>query len=305
MNIDELKEFQKKIIKKNKICNCIAILITIIAVLLNLIIARGMRQFIVISIFFGIVIFIVSLVLLKLIINGKDTSLFKKEYKNIFVLNALNKYFDDVTYNLEKGFDEQEIKKYGMLNTSDRFTSNDYICGTYKTIKFEQSDIHIEEKYEEKHEDGHTTTTWVTIFRGRYMIFDFNKNFKSNIQVISSGFYAHTLPWNKKFSKVKLEDIDFNKKFSVYSEIEHDAFYILTPHFMEKIKKIYNESKADIMLCFIDNRLHVVVNNYEDSFEYNVLKPINEDEINNSIIKDIKLITDFVNDLNLDNDLFK
>lgn len=305
MNIDELKEFQKKIIKKNKICNCIAILITIIAVLLNLIIARGMRQFIVISIFFGIVIFIVSLVLLKLIINGKDTSLFKKEYKNIFVLNALNKYFDDVTYNLEKGFDEQEIKKYGMLNTSDRFTSNDYICGTYKTIKFEQSDIHIEKKHEEKHEDGHTTTTWVTIFRGRYMIFDFNKNFKSNIQVISSGFYAHTLPWNKKFSKVKLEDIDFNKKFKVYSEIEHDAFYILTPHFMEKIKKIYNESKADIMLCFIDNRLHVVVNNYEDSFEYNVLKPINEDEINNSIIKDIKLITDFVNDLNLDNDLFK
>ena len=40
-------------------------------------------------------------------------------------------------------------------------------------------------------------------------------------------------------------------------------------------------------------------------FEYDVLKPIDEKQINNNIVRDIKLITDFVNELNLDNDLFK
>lgn len=77
------------------------------------------------------------------------------------------------------------------------------------------------------------------------MIFDFNKNFKSNVQVISNDFIKRSLPRIKNNKKVKLEDIEFNKMFKIYSEIEQD------------------------------------------------------------IIKDIKLITDFVNELNLDNDLFK
>ena len=77
------------------------------------------------------------------------------------------------------------------------------------------------------------------------MIFDFNKNFKSNFQVISNDFIKRSLPRIKNNKKVKLEDIEFNKMFKIYSEIEQD------------------------------------------------------------IIKDIKLITDFVNELNLDNDLFK
>ncbi len=137
------------------------------------------------------------------------------------------------------------------------------------------------------------------------MIFDFNKNFKSNFQVISNDFIKRSLPRIKNNKKVKLEDIEFNKMFKIYSEIEHDAFYILTPHFMEKIKKLYKELDAPIKLTFMENKLHVAVNNGEDSFEYNVLNPINEEEIEQDIIKDIKLITDFVNELNLDNDLFK
>lgn len=163
----------------------------------------------------------------------------------------------------------------------------------------------IKEKYEEEDKDENKIITWETIFEGRYMIFDFNKNFKSNVQVISNDFIKRSLPRIKNNKKVKLEDIEFNKMFKIYSEIEQDAFYILTPHFMEKIKKLYKELDAPIKLTFMENKLHVAVNNGEDSFEYNVLNPINEEEIEQDIIKDIKLITDFVNELNLDNDLFK
>lgn len=59
------------------------------------------------------------------------------------------------------------------------------------------------------------------------------------------------------------------------------------------------------MFGFLDNKLYVAADNREDSFEYDVLKPIDEKQINNNIVRDIKLITDFVNELNLDNDLFK
>lgn len=50
-----------------------------------------------------------------------------------------------------------------------------------QNISVEQADVHIEEEYEPTDNNGNTTTTWVTIFRGKWMIFDFNKNFKSNI----------------------------------------------------------------------------------------------------------------------------
>lgn len=307
MDINGLKELQARIIEKSKKCNliggAIVVSIAIITLIINIINKAyfGFAFFIFFELVFGFVIVLI----VKSVIIGKDTRTFKKEFKNIFVLNALKSTFEDLVYEPEKGITEDEIRQIGMLNTADRFRSNDYISGTYKGIKFEQSDIHIEEEHKDTDSEGRTTTTWVTIFMGRWMNFDFNKKFKANIQVVSSRFPARSLPWGKKFSKTKMEDIEFNNMFKVYSEMEHDVFYILTPHFMERMKKLYNELNGSIMFCFVDNRLHVAINNTKDSFEWNPLKPINEEEIKNSIIKDIKLITDFVNELNLDNDLFK
>lgn len=308
MNINELKELQEQIIRKNKKCNLIGIIVLSCIVLVTLsieIVSKVRIQLIIVSTCMELVFGIVLITIIKMRVNGKDALKFRKEFKNIFVLEALKKTFEDITYNTDSGFKKQELDSYGMINTSDRFTSNDYISGKYKNIKFEQSDIHIEEEHESTDSDGNTTTTWVTIFRGRYMIFDFNKRFIANIQVVSSRFGARRLPRGKDFSTIKLEDMEFNNIFRVYTDMEHDAFYVLTPHFMEKIKKLHKELNFPIMLCFVDNRLHIALDNGEDSFEYNVFKPLNEEEINNKILKDIKLITDFVNELNLDNDLFR
>ncbi len=156
-----------------------------------------------------------------------------------------------------------------------------------------------------KDEEGRTRTVWETLFKGRLMVFDFNKQFKANIQVSSRYFDAESLPWGKKFTRVKMEDLEFNKNFCVYAQSEHEAFYILTPHFMEKLKEVTNKLNCGVMFCFVDNRLHIAIDNNEDSFECNVFKVINEQEIEEDIIKDIKVITDFVNELSLDNDLFR
>lgn len=308
MNREELNKMQTKILKKNKICNYTLGILLLLILFITLIIVINKRitfVFIIFIIFIEIIFGIAMMIIIKNIINGKDIKKFNKEYKNIYVLNFLKQNFENIIYKPEEGISKKDIKKYNTLNLGDKFTSNDYICGTYKNVKFEQSDIHIQEKYEEEDKDGNKIITWETIFEGRYMIFDFNKNFKSNVQVISKDFIKRSLPRIKNNKKVKLEDIEFNKMFKIYSEIEHDAFYILTPHFMEKIKKLYKELDAPIKLTFMENKLHVAVNNGEDSFEYNVLNPINEEEIEQDIIKDIKLITGFVNELNLDNDLFK
>ncbi|MBP3920728.1 MAG: DUF3137 domain-containing protein [Bacilli bacterium] len=250
MGIEELKQLQLQIIKKNKICNIIGIivfLILTIATLMYFQIKNIPMKLMLATSPFVILIYLFTVIYIKSKANGKDIYRFNNEFKNIFVLGSLKKIFKDITYYPNKGFSKDFIQEVGMIDTGDSYSSNDYISGKYKNIAFQRSDVHIKEKHEEKDKDGKTRTVWETIFRGRLMIFDFNKNFKANIQVASHYFGANSLPWSKKFAKVKMEDVEFNNTFSVYTESEHEAFYILTPHFMEKLKEITKKLKCGVM----------------------------------------------------------
>lgn len=308
MSIEELKELQLQIIKKNKICNIIGIIVFLVltsATIIYFKIKNIPMELMLATTPFAMLIYLFTVIYIKSKANGKNIYRFNNEFKTIFVLGSLKKIFEEITYYPNKGFSKDFIREVGMIDTGDSYTSNDYISGKYKNITFQQSDIHIQEKHEEEDRDGKKETVWETTFMGRVMIFDFNKRFKANIQVASYYFGANSLPWSKRFARVKMEDVEFNNTFSVYAESEHDAFYILTPHFMEKLKDITKKLKCGVMFCFVDNKLHVAVDNRQDSFEYNVFKPINEQQIEESITKDIRLITNFVDELNLDNDLFR
>ncbi len=308
MSIRELKEIQNEIIRKNKKINTIFTVLAVIAIPITIILSNNTRldfRMMAFFLFFELIFCFAVCAITKTVVNGRDMVKFREIFKNVFVVTALRKTFDEIEYNVNQGFSESDIDNYGFLDTADSFSSNDYISGKYKNISFEQSDLEIEERHETTDSDGHKTVTYIPIFVGRYMIFDFNKSFKANVQVASKNFCANRLPWGQKYSKVKMEDMEFNKLFSVYTSMEHDAFYLLTPHFIDKIKTLRNQLNSNMMLGFLDNRLHVAIDNGKDSFEWNVLKPIDEKEISDLITKDIKIITDFVDELNLDNDLFK
>lgn len=238
----------------------------------------------------------------------KPTDAFTKAYKELFVLKSLQSIFTDLVYEPEKGIDEDKIRETKMLYMGDSFTSNDYISGKYKNINVVASDIHIEEERQRTDSEGNTETYWVTIFLGKWMIFDFNKNFKANIQICEKGFQnAMISNWGQttKYKKVTMEDESFNKIFKVYAQSEHEAFYIITPSLMEKLKTIANKSDGNLLFCFIDNKLHVGLANDKDSFEHGVFTKIDEEKIIKEVTSEIKAITDFVDELNLDNDLFK
>ena len=139
------------------------------------------------------------------------------------------------------------------------------------------------------------------------MIFDFNKEFKANIQVAQKGFGNARLykMGKEKYQKVMMEDQDFNNNFRTYAQDDHTAFYILTPSLMERIKRLTSNISGKLLFCFIDNKLHIGLQNGKDSFEHSIFKQINEEQVTNEISKDIKLITDFVDEMSLDNNLFR
>ena len=253
-------------------------------------------------IFLAIIIIIIPIVYCAVI--GKK---FKSIFKDVFVKDALKAIFSDLVFEPEKGISRNTIADTDMIYMGNRFSSNDYISGKYKDVSFVQSDVTIQDVETHTDSKGHTTTEVINILVGKWMIFDFNKTFKANVQVKSKFFSFSKLGkfGDSRYQTVKMEDEDFNKKFSVHAQNEHDAFYILTPQLMEKIKYLNEGLKGRIMLCFIDNKLHVALNNNKDSFEYSLFGKLDEAQINDYVSKEIKIITDFVDKLSLENDIFK
>lgn len=295
MNIVELEKLRLK--ARNSV---------IIGIVVSIII--GIVSFVMMNNLFLIFISFIFGVGLTMIITSKTRKNFSLAFKNTFVLNSLQSIFTELNYQPEMGISEQLIRSTQMMNMGDRYSSNDFIAAKYKNISVIQSDVHIEEKRETRDSDGHTRTTWVTIFKGRWMVFDFNKVFKANIQVSQKGFGNSKINnWfvETKYKKVMMEDQVFNDMFRTYAQSEHEAFYILTPALMEKIKQLVSNIQGKVLFCFIDNKLHVGIQNNKDSFEHSIFKKIDETKIMEQISKDIKLITNFVDELDLDNDLFK
>lgn len=295
MNLSELENLRKK--ARNTILGGIIItaFVTIIMFLVNPVI--------------GVIVLIAGIITTS-ILGHKFTKSFSLSFKETYVLKSLQTVFTDLDYKPEYGIEEQEIRSTQMMNMGDRYSSNDFISAKYKNVNFVQSDVHIEEKRQRTDSNGRSETYWVTLFKGRWMIFDFNKDFKANIQVRQKGFgNAKISNWGKakeeKFKKISLEDLEFNKQFKVYAQSEHDAFYVLTPSLMRRIIDLSSNINGKILLCFVDNKLHIGLQNNKDSFEHSVFKQIIEEQVIDTILKDIKVITSFVDDLNLDNDLFK
>lgn len=295
MDIAELERLRVK--ARNRVIIGVAV-----SIILGLIVCLCVGQFIFI---FFIIVFgsIITFAL-----NQGNTKRFISAYKKTIVFQALNNVFSNLTYEPEQGLNPSVLEYTGVMDMGDRYTANDYIAGNYKSVSFVQSDVHIEEEHTSTDSDGHSSTTWVTLFLGRWMVFNFNKPLKSNVLVAQKGFNG-MLPIGKHnrngYVSVSMEDSQFNKEFHIYANCEHDAFYILTPTLMERIKDLMYSTDGDILLCFINNMLHVGISNYKDSFEPKIFRKINANEEFIRVSQDIKLITDFVEKMSLNNDLFK
>lgn len=303
MDTKDLKDIQNEVLKKSKIIDTVIFIIWVI--IMFLLYKKGIN----LQAFFFVTVFIMAIrMFIKYIFLNKQITEFNNGFKNKYVLSSLNKIFTNLKYFPDKGLDYGVIANTRMMDMGDRYSSNDYFEGKYKNVNVKQADVHIEEEQQTTDSDGHTTTTWVTIFEGKWMIFDFNKTFTANVQVSQKGFgNSRVNNWGEKnkYKKVEMEDAEFNKMFRIYAQNEHDAFYILTPSLMEKIKNLARTVSGKLLLCFINNELHIGLYNYKDSFEHSVYKKIDEEKINDDISKEIKIITNFVDELDLDNSLFR
>jgi hypothetical protein len=226
---------------------------------------------------------------------------FRAAYKYTFVMRALESQFTDVVYKSRTGISRKTIADTQMMDLGTSFHSEDYIRARYGDILFEQSDVLIQQSA------GKST---VTIFQGRWMIFDFNKHFRTNFQIVQKGFpnAKHRRFFgteNSLFKKISMESEAFNEEFRVYAQNEHDAFYVITPAFMERLQNLAARNKGKLLFCFVRNRLHIAIHDGKDSFEPgSVFEPIDAQKAIRMACSEMGVVTRFINELSLDNDLF-
>jgi len=243
--------------------------------------------------------------------SSKEKEEYSLAYKEFFVRRELEKIFTNLEYFPKKGIAKEVLEQTNMLNKIDLYKTNDLAIGKYKDIGFSQSDVEAFRKFKmEDYRKEQKIYDYVSMFKGRWIIFEFNKTFKADVlvfqkDVLDKNSINPDLE-NTNLKKVEMESLEFNNMFDVYAENPVDAFYILTPKIMEIIINLNIKNNGRLMLCFKNNYLHVGINNYIDSFEVtNIYKPINEVDVEVDIYQDIKKITMFVDELDLDNDLFK
>lgn len=254
------------------------------------------------------VVFIITTILLIIFAFTiqKYAKAYKSAYKTYFVSQTLGKVFTDVQYDHTAGIQKEVLKNTGMVRLGNVYSSNDYFTAKYHDVALRQADVDIKERYTDS--DGNTH--YITIFKGRWMIFEFPKPFSFRLQVIQKHFNAgkkagKDRETGRKLKKISTESITFDKEFTVLAEDDFEAYYILDPAFIDHIEQLAAGQKGRIMLCFKDKELHVAINNGKDAFEApSPFKTIDETAEFTKIAGEVKTITDYVDYLKLDRKLF-
>ncbi|HKL47829.1 MAG TPA: DUF3137 domain-containing protein, partial [Candidatus Izemoplasmatales bacterium] len=148
----------------------------------------------------------------------------KKSFKNDFLSAIFDELIPGIIYKPERGLSKTIVYETEFLKRADRFHTEDYLEGKIDDIDFVSSDVKLEER-RVRHTKNGTQTYYVPYFVGRVFRFDFHKELVGHLQVLENGRPVS----KRRFKKIQLESIDFNKKFKVYSEEDLTAFYILTP----------------------------------------------------------------------------
>ena len=165
-----------------------------------------------------------------------------------------------LTYFPDKGLSRSRFQKFKLFGSFDRYRSEDLLSGTVGKTSFEAAEVHIERRRKTK-----KSTSYVTIFRGVVFIADFNKKFNCRTAILPDvaercfgklvGNFLQNLNFSKEGKLVKLENVEFEKHFAVYSDDQHEARYLLTPGFMERLLAVQAAEKSPIRVLFLDNNL--------------------------------------------------
>ena len=168
----------------------------------------------------------------------KPYKAFNDVFKSRYVLSTITEMglFGQLSYDPKAGFTHDDIRNAAVVACGDKryFESEDLLTGCYQNVRFAFSDVTTKRMVRRGKRNELDT-----LFDGqviRFDRFDHQKISNGHLQIFQKEFLSDLRGWTAEY-KVETDSAAFNSKFQIYASDEHNAFYILTPHLMEKIQK--------------------------------------------------------------------
>jgi len=201
--------------------------------------------------------------------------------------------------------------EHSRLFTShaDRVSGNDFVYGKIDGINIEFSDFHAEKK----HKDSKGRTSWSTLFKGLFIVSEFNKNFKGTTIVLpdtaESTFGEYIGSWlqSNNFSRgalIKMDNIAFEEEFVVYGSDQIEARYILTHSLMQKLLHYKKRTGEKLYVSFNQKNIYLAIDYNRDLFEPSVFHSLLKYKIAMEYVKTLHLAIGIVEELKLNQKLW-
>ncbi len=191
----------------------------------------------------------------------------------------------------------------------DRYRGEDLVQGRIGSTDIRFSEVHAQYKTTHTDGKGHTHTSWHTIFKGLFVIADFNKHFRGVTRVLPDvaeralGWFGQKLQGAfdvfERGELVKLEDPEFEREFVVYADDQVEARYILTPALMRRLLDFKRRAGRDVCFSFAGSSVHIAISTSRDMFEPDASRSFLDRAAMLAHLRDLQFATSVVKELDL------
>lgn len=219
---------------------------------------------------------------------------YAKDFKARIIAPLIRAIDPHLLYNPDFMVSQHLFSRCGLFQHDiDRYGGNDYVKGSIDGVNLEFSDVHAE--YQTKDSKGRTQ--WHTLFRGLFLVAEFNKHFKSRTVILpdlAEKTFGNLIGgWLQSKNKtrdpvIQLDDPEFEKKFVVYGNDPIEARYILNHAMMKRIVEFQKKISHPLFVSFVHNHIHIAIGTKKDLFEPSIL----------TSLLDYKQAMEYVNTLN-------
>lgn len=205
---------------------------------------------------------------------------YAKDFKAKVITPLINAIDPHLLYNPDFMVSQHLFERSNLFQHSiDRYSGNDYVKGSIDGVPIEFSDVHAE--YQTRDSKGRTQ--WHTLFRGLFLVAEFNKEFKSRTVIVpdvAEKMFGNLIGgWlqSKNLSRenvIQLDDPEFEKQFVVYGKDPIEARYILSHSMMKRLLAFKRKLSHPLFISFVHNHIHVGIKTGKDLFEPTVFKSL-------------------------------
>ena len=183
------------------------------------------------------------------------------------------------------------IKETNLIPDFEKISYGDCFNGEHNRVKFS-----IEEGMALDNSGRNSRI----VFIGAIVTIEMNKNFNGNT-IIQSDSTRHVSP-SKNLHHTILEDIEYEKKFDVFTDDDVEARYLITTSFMERIKSIQLAFKVkNVSVAFYQDKIFIALHAGRDLFSLgSLLKDVCATEQFDKMLEEILSIIKLIDHFKLD-----